>query len=531
MRNENEKIKYFLYARKSSESEDRQMASIDAQIDELKRLAKSEGLEVVEVFSESKSAKEPGRPVFNQMMDRVQKGEAQGILCWKLNRLARNPVDGGQISWLLQTGIIRQIYTFGKSYYPTDNVIVMAVELGMANQFIRDLSVDTARGLRAKAERGWYPSLATLGYMHNPFKHKGEKEIIPDPERFDLVRKFFDLMLTGAYSVAKAYQIATDDWGLRNKVGKKVASSTIHRILSDPFYYGEFEYPKGSGNWYKGAHEPMITREEFESIQRILGRKVTTRPQSYEFAFRGPMVCGECGALITAEHKTKKQKNGVTRNYIYYHCTKRKDRNCSQKSIEEKVLAKQVEELLQSIEIPEEFHRWAIECLKEENDKNANSASHRISEQRKEYDKVMMRIHNLIDMRADGEIGPEDFKARKDQIEAEKLRLERHLNATQESVTDWVAVADSFFDFAEHARDRFNNGDTNKKKEILHALGSNLVLKDKELRIVLQKPLSLIQQAVPAISEIHEMFEPQNNIDSYGQLAEKYANSPILLRG
>src|SRR5919109_2367757 len=148
---------YFLYARKSSEAEDQQVASIDAQIDALQELARREGLEVLEVLSEAKSAKSPGRPVFERMLERIGDGEAHGILCWKLNRLARNPIDGGQISWMLQQGAIQHIRTHDRSYYPTDNVLMMAVEFGMANQYIRDLSADVRRGLRAKCEAGWMP--------------------------------------------------------------------------------------------------------------------------------------------------------------------------------------------------------------------------------------------------------------------------------------------------------------------------------------------------------------------------------------
>jgi DNA invertase Pin-like site-specific DNA recombinase len=110
------------------------------------------------------------------MIERIFKGEAQGVLCWKLDRLARNPIDGGQISWLLQQGNIKHIQTHERGYFPDDNVLLMSFEFGMANQFIRDLSVNTERGLRQKAERGWYPTFATLGYMHNPVKRKGEKE-------------------------------------------------------------------------------------------------------------------------------------------------------------------------------------------------------------------------------------------------------------------------------------------------------------------------------------------------------------------
>ena len=365
----NQKIKYFLYARKSSESEDRQVASIESQIEVLTEMAKKEGLEIVEVISEAKSAKAPGRPEFNKMIERIYKGEAQGIICWKLDRLARNPIDGGQIMWMLQQGIIRHIKTYERSYYPTDNVLIMSVELGMANQFIRDLSQNTKRGLRAKAERGWYPGHAPVGYTHNPLKRKGEKEIIKDPERFDLVRKMFDLMLTGAYTPPQILKIATHQWGFRMPNGKPMARNTIYRIFTNPFYYGMFEYPKGSGNWYKGAHEPMITEEEYNRIQKLIHRKGNTSPKSKVFAFRGLIRCGECGALITAEEKIKMQKNGNVHRYVYYHCTKRKNPNCSQKCIEEKELEKQIVEILERITIPPEFHQWALKWLKEENKK------------------------------------------------------------------------------------------------------------------------------------------------------------------
>ena len=126
-------MKYFLYARKSTDVEDKQVLSIESQLAELQALAKREQLNVVEVFVEKKSAKMPGRPVFNEMVARIQKGEAQGIVCWKIDRLARNPVDGGQIQWLLQNSIIGHIQTHDRAYYPADNVLMMSVEFGMAN--------------------------------------------------------------------------------------------------------------------------------------------------------------------------------------------------------------------------------------------------------------------------------------------------------------------------------------------------------------------------------------------------------------
>ena len=153
---------YFLYARKSTDVEDKQVRSIDDQLTVLRTLAKEQGLTISQEFVERQSAKKPGRPVFNEMMERIQKGEAQGIVCWKLDRLARNPVDSGLISWLLQQGVIQHIQTHDRSFYPTDNVLMTSVEFGMATQYILDLKTNTKRGLYAKAKRGDYPGNAPL---------------------------------------------------------------------------------------------------------------------------------------------------------------------------------------------------------------------------------------------------------------------------------------------------------------------------------------------------------------------------------
>ena len=185
MKEEKDKIKYFLYARKSSEAEDKQVASVQSQIDELTKLANREGLEVIDILSESHSAKIPSaRPVFNEMIKRIDNNEAQGILCWKLDRLARNPVDGGNISWMLQQEVIKHIRTYDRNWLPTDNVLIMSVEFGMANQFILDLSQNTKRGLKNKAQRGWYPTFASLGYMHNPLKRKVKKKSLKTQRDF-----------------------------------------------------------------------------------------------------------------------------------------------------------------------------------------------------------------------------------------------------------------------------------------------------------------------------------------------------------
>src|SRR3990172_8654484 len=144
--------KYFIYARKSSESEDRQILSIGSQINELKELAKRQKLDIKEIIQESKSAKAPGRPEFSNMLNRLYSGEAKGIICWKLDRLARNPVDGGSIIWAIKQNNI-EIVTPAQTYNQAgENSILMYIEFGMAQKYIDDLSKNVKRGLRAKAE-------------------------------------------------------------------------------------------------------------------------------------------------------------------------------------------------------------------------------------------------------------------------------------------------------------------------------------------------------------------------------------------
>jgi len=411
---ENKGIKYILYARKSSESEDKQVLSIDSQISELTKLAQRKNLEIVKIITEAKSAKAPGREGFNKMLDQINEGKAQGIICWKLDRLARNPVDDSQIRWFLQEGKIKHIQTFERSYYPTDNALVMSVEFGVANQFILDLRVNTKRGLRTKVEKGWLPTTAPLGYLNNPLRRKGEKDIIKDPERFDLVRKMFDLMLSGNYTVPKILKIATDEWHLRNRRNKKISRSTLYRIFTNPFYYGIFEYPLGSGNWYKGSHEPMITEKEYDQIQILLGKKGKPRARKHIFSYTGLIRCGECGSMITADEKIKRQKNGNVHRYIYYFCTRKKDPNCSQRhAIREEELEKQILEILDNIKIPPEFHQWAINQLKEENKKEIADRNKILNSQQRAYKLCVQKIDRLIDMRANNEITSKEFLRKK----------------------------------------------------------------------------------------------------------------------
>lgn len=296
-------MKYIIYCRKSTDTEDKQVLSLESQENELKRLAEAQGFEVMDVLRESKSAKEPGRPIFNEMMNRILSGEIDAILCWKIDRLTRNPVDGGQIQWLLQKEKIKCITTFEKSYFPNDNVLIMSIEQAMANQYIRDLSMNVKRGNRAKLERGEWPNHAPFGYVND----KATKKVKINTKKEKYVKRTYELYATGGYTLQQISDVLYEE-GLRTSSGKKVFKNQIHRILTNPFYAGLM---KRHGVIYQGTHKAIVKTKLFDDVQAIFENRLHPRPKKHFYSARGFLTC-TCGCAITADTK---------KGHQYYYCT------------------------------------------------------------------------------------------------------------------------------------------------------------------------------------------------------------------
>src|ERR1035437_3830049 len=539
---------YFIYCRKSSEAEDRQVLSIESQTRELEQIAAKLNLPVTEILNESKSAKEPGRPVFNQMMQRLYRGEAAGIICWKLDRLARNPVDGGSIIWAIKQHGIR-VMTPAQSYArEDDNIILMSIEFGMAQKYVDDLSKNVKRGLKTKIENGWYPGVAPLGYLNNTNKLTGANTLIKDPERFPLLRRMWDFMLTGTYTPPQIRELANNEWGFRTRPtrkmgGKPLCHSAIYQIFTKPFYFGRFEYPSGSGRWYEGKHEPIFTEAEYDRVQLMLGRNGNPRPKAhFDFAFTGLIRCGDCACMVTAEEKHQvicsqcrfkcafRNRNACPRcltpvekikaplflHYTYYHCTKKKNQGCTQKCVSGKELDRQIDAYLARIQISERFRDWALKYLHELHAKESTSRNDIIQAQQNAYRECLGRIDNLVKLKtssgnADGSLlSNEEYGKQRLGLLKEKAGLEELLRDAGHRVEQWLKLSEQTFNFACTVRERFAKGDPKTKKEILLAIGSNLTLKDKILRIEAKKPFFLLEKSLTSDEHQNWPIEPEN---------------------
>ncbi|MEI6880986.1 MAG: recombinase family protein [Bacteroidota bacterium] len=517
MENKSTKLIYGNYCRKSTESEDRQVLSIDSQIDEGKRIADSLGIKIKpeHFLAESKSAKVTNKRIkFKQMLDMIEGGEINSIIVWHADRLSRNAMDSALLIDLIDTGKLIEIVTPAQTFRntPLDKFMFM-FQCSQAKMENDKKGVDVTRGLHKKASLGMYPAHAPIGYKNDKYAEKGNKIPQVDEERFPVVRKMIDMMLTGNYTVAELWRIVSNEWGFTMQSGKKISRPTVYRIFSTPFYYGKYEYPLGSGKWYDGVHTPLMTAEEYDKLQFLLGKKGKPRPKTHIFDFTGMMRCGECGASITAETKIKRQKNGNIHTYVYYHCTKRIDPNCTQGSLEEKELEKQIDAEIGSIEIPPEFHSFAMKWFKKENEKEVDGRNAVIKTNEKAYKACLAKIDGLTDMRAGGEISAEEFAERKIKFLAEKKQLDELFGKTSKRVDGWLNTADAMLTFIENAKEKFETGSIQIRRSILSTLGSNLILKDKILSIDIDKSLFPIKRISKEVHVIKERLEPLNNLD------------------
>lgn len=348
-----ESLRYCLYARKSTESDEKQAMSIDSQVKEMLQLAQRDGLTVTEIKRESHSAKATlQRPVFNQMIEELRIGKFNAILTWAPDRLSRNAGDLGVLVDLLDQKVIHEIRTYSQRFTNNPNEKFLLMILGAQGKLENDQKgVNVKRGLRAKCEMGLWPAPAVTGYLNS--KNVDEKcKVIIDPHRAPVIKQMFEKVAYENYSGRKVHRWLREI-GFTSVNGKPLWLSNIYRILNLTFYYGEFQYPANSGNWYKGIHTPIITKELYMEAQKKLRLEQDFKYENKEFAFTKLMKCGKCGSGITAQDKFKKLKDGTTAKYVYYGCTRSRDLTCKTGYLREEELILQLLTIVDQLSLDE----------------------------------------------------------------------------------------------------------------------------------------------------------------------------------
>ena len=327
--------------------------SIDSQIKEMLELAEREGLEIVTMKRESHSAKETGqRPVFNEIVDEINEGKFNGILTWAPDRISRNAGDLGKIVDLMDAGKLHEIRTFGQRFTNSPSEKFLLMILGSQAKLENDnRGVNVRRGLRTRAEMGLWAGLAPLGYL-NQYMMDKKCQVIVDPIRSPIIKQMFEKVAYEKWSGRKLYNWLRFELNFHTRGNKPMTLSSVYRTLDNPFYYGVFERPLGSGNWYTGKHTPLITKEIFDQTQAQLTRDKIVR-ETKEFAFTKLFTCGYCGSGISADEKFKKLKNGGVNRHVYYFCTKARNIDCKNPAINETNLINELVGLMDKIDLDE----------------------------------------------------------------------------------------------------------------------------------------------------------------------------------
>ncbi len=371
--------KYFLYVRKSTDETKRQLLSLDAQVRELRDLAKRERLAVVEFLEESRTAKAPGRPIFNAMLDRIERGEADGILVWDIDRLYRNPADEGRVRWMLQREIITSIRTASRDYGPTDAGLLIAVEGGRATDFIIHHTRDVARGVRQKLLSGAWPGARPVGYVYD----HSIRNIVPDPKKAKLVRMVFEEFSPGRHGLVWVSDRLAE-LGIVNESGKHWSKSQAHGFLTNKLYVGIMVW---KGESFEGKYQSIVSPELFAKVADAL--KVRSKPRfvrkGHNFAFCGLLRCN-CGRMITAQ--LAKGHGGL---YRYYRCTS----TCGEKYVREEDLTEQLLGLLAPLSITSEEAAHVRQLIAADAEKDCDQVEASVAKTSERLAKIQESLNKL----------------------------------------------------------------------------------------------------------------------------------------
>jgi len=469
-------MRYIIYARKSTEDEDRQILSIEAQLAELKEFAAKEKLEIVTSLCEVKTAKEPGRMKFAEMLSFLERGKADGIISWHPDRLARNSVDGGKIIHLIDKGIIKSLKFPTFWFEPTpQGLFMLNIAFGQSKYFVDNLRENVRRGLRQKIRNGVWPGWAPIGYLNNP-KTRG---IDIDEMKAPKVRKMFELYATGNYTLHSLANWCKEN-GLCGNLGKPLVIANIQKNLQNIFYIGLMKY---RGEIFEGKHTPLISKKLFDKCQEVMAKRGKVQEvRKNRFAFLGLMKCASCGCSITAE---------IQKGHNYYRCTKKKGPCQERHYLREENLIEQIKSFLQKVSLSNQDTEKVLAGLEKDEQKAKEQAKIAVRNLKKELVEIETKLEKLLDVYLNEVISTEEYTSRKQKILTRKLELQERIRDFEQKGLSWLEPAREFVLKLNQAEKLLASENYTGMTTFLKNIGSNHILQNQKLSFSWKIPFNL----------------------------------------
>jgi DNA invertase Pin-like site-specific DNA recombinase len=457
--------RYFLYARKSTDTEDKQVRSIEDQLAELREFAKTNHLSIVETFVEKQTAKVPGRPIFNELIKRIEQRHASGIIAWHPNRLSRNSVDTGYLVYMMDQDVLLEIRTPGQSFKNTPNdKFLLNLLCSQAKLENDNKAIDVKRAMRQKAKDGIYPLRAPVGYLNDPLTRK----IAVDPKTAPMIREMFE-RYAGGTSTLRDLKAIFDPKGLRSKSGTLIGLSGYQHILCNAFYHGIFCF---ADETYEGKHEPLVPKSLFDRVQATMRdrgkpRRTRREPRLYQAMFR----CGECGCAITAE---------IQKGYTYLRCTKKKG-TCRQPFLREENAIENVKRVIAEVAMPKHWIDWLEESFQSRRIEEQLHLQEQRDDLRATINAAQQRLDRLTRLYIDNMLSLHEYQRTKAQLIDEKTDAKEKLRAFDSNPTEWLERADTFISRLKEAVSIASTGNPEQQRDFLKEIGSNLKIRDGKI--------------------------------------------------
>ena len=472
-------MRYVIYARKSTEDEDRQILSIEAQLVELKEFAAKEKLEIVASFQEAKTAKEPGRMKFAEMLSFLEQGKADGIISWHPDRLARNSVDGGKIIHFVDKGYIKALKFPTFWFEPTpQGLFMLSIAFGQSKYFVDSLRENVKRGLRQKVRRGEWPHQAPLGYLND----RNTRKIVVDKVKASFVKKSLEIYSTGKYTLLQIRNFLREN-DIRSNTDRPISISMVQNMLANHLYYGAMIY---KGEYHLATHEPLISKKLFDKCQEVMDKRGKQKEiRKHYFAFLGLMMCGSCGCSITAE----KQKG-----HNYYRCTKKKG-PCQEKHyLREESLVEQINSFLQKVSLSSRDTKKVLAEFQKDETKEKEKSVGIVQSLKTEISEIETKLEKLLDAYLGEIISATDYKARKEKLLTQKIELGEKIGDFEQKGLSRLEPAREFVLSLNQAQKLLSTKNYPEMTTFLKNIGSNHILENRQFRFEPKNPYDLVAE-------------------------------------
>lgn len=478
----NDNRKAVVYVRVSSKEQEDEGFSIPAQIKLLHDYAVRHGFEIVREFRDVETAKIAGRAQFQEMVAFLRKSrDARVVLVEKTDRLYRNFRDYVTLEELdLEIHLVKENEVLSRDSR-SHAKLVHAIKVVLAKNYIDNLSEETRKGMREKAEQGIWPSFAPLGYL-NVEGPDGKKTIEPDPVVAPIVSRMFEWFAAGNYSIKDISKMAKAEGMVFRKSKLPVPKSIVHKILRTRLYTGEFDW---GGKTYRGVHKPLVSRSMWEKVQSILDRRYArgTGKVKHTFPFSGLISCGHCGCSLVGEIKKGR--------YVYYHCTGYKGK-CPEPYVRQEILEERFGDVIKMIAIDQETLAWVTDALRQSHVDEKRFHDEAIARLQAEYARLQNRIDAMYVDKLDGRIDADFFDRKAGEWRAEQARVKGNLDEHEEANQNYLNEGIRLLELASRAYALYAKQDGFEKRRLLNFVLSNSSWKGGELTPKFRQPFDLL---------------------------------------